>query len=119
MTDPILKDDFFTLISRNQLEVKRGKSGDPLKYKIWFEFETMGEGENFITYLTSNFSRACLSITKVHQNLENGDLRSVPWMNFKEKCNEEILFKFLCLKKNEIEFIKSIPTYYKNSRNQI
>ncbi len=113
MTDPILKDDFFTLISRNQLEVKKGKSGDPLKYKIWFEFETMEEGENFITYLTSNFSRACLSTTKVHQNLENGDLRSVPWMNFKEKRNDEILFKFLHLKKNEIEFINSIPTYYK------
>ena len=115
MSDPILKDDFFTLISRNQLEVKRGKVGDPLKYKIWFEFETREEGENFITYLTSNFSRACLSTTKVHQNLENGDLKSVPWMNFKEKCNDEILFGSLNLEKNEIEFIKSgIPVYYKN-----
>jgi hypothetical protein len=115
ISDPILKDDFFTFISRNQLEVKKGKSGDSLKYKIWFEFETREEGENFLNYLISNFSRACLSTTKVHQNLENGDLRSVPWINFKEKWNDEFFYKFLGLEKNEIEFVKSgIPTYYKN-----
>jgi predicted RNA methylase len=116
MSDPILKDDFFTFISKNQLVVKRGNAGQETKYNIWFEFETEEEGKNFIKYLTSKISRACLSITKVSQHLENGELKTVPWMDFSKEINTDFFYSNFELTAGEINFIENkISSYYENT----
>lgn len=116
MSDPILKDDFFTFISKNQLVVKRGNSGQETKYDIWFEFDTEKQGKNFIEYLTSKFSRACLAITKLSQNLQNGELKTVPWIDFSDPIDLQKIYSNFDLSEGEINFIENkISSYYENS----
>ena len=104
------KDDFFTLISPQQLVVKKGKNP---KYDIWFEFETEKEGKNFLKYLQTDFVRSCLAITKFAQSLNSGEMKLIPWMDFKEEWNDEKLYAHFNITEEEQAFIKEvIPPYY-------
>jgi hypothetical protein len=111
--DQIMKDDFFTFISKHQLEVKSGNQGDNTKYKIWFEFETKKEGENFLKFLTTRFAMGCLSLTKTSQNLNNKEFNTVPWMDFTQEWSDVKLYAHFNITKEEQAFIKEvIPPYY-------
>lgn len=110
MKSPIHKSDFFILISKYQL---MSKEGTQPKYNIWFEFETEAEANNFLTYLTTDFARMCLALSKVNQNLYNGELKKIPAMDFTQEWTDEKLYKHFNISKEEQAFIKEvIPNWY-------
>ena len=103
----MLLNDFYTLITRDEMV-----SGCISKH-IFFSFTTQKESENFIKYLKSDFCRFSLSIYKNNSQLDRGELKSIPWLDYSKEINEIDILKRLNISENEIDFIKSkIPSYY-------
>jgi len=70
-------------------------------------------GKNFMDYLLTKFARFCISLTKVNQNLHQGELQSLPYLDFSEKWDDEKLFKYFEFTEEEIKFITTfIPNLY-------
>jgi hypothetical protein len=107
--DKIHKNDFFIVISKYQLEVKNGVRP---KFEIFFEFETEIEAQNFLSYLTTDFVRACLATTKFAQSLYAGELSNIPWMDFSQEWTDEKLYAHFNITKEEQAFIKEIIQPY-------
>jgi hypothetical protein len=107
--DSIHKNDFFIIISKYQLTVKR--NGTP-KYDIWYEFETENEAKNFLKYLQTNFVRGCLAINKFAQSLNSGELRAIPLVDFNEEWDDEKLYEKFKVSEKEREFIEKIILPY-------
>lgn len=104
------KADFFILLSKYQFVVKRGQNP---KYRIWFEFNTLSEAENFLSYIKTDFVRMCLAFTKTNQNIAQNELGNIPLVDFSQKWDDEILFEKFGLSESQISFIKSnIPNWY-------
>ena len=80
---------------------------------IFFSFKTHNEAENFIKYLKTDICRFALSIYKNNSQLDRGELKSIPWLDFSETIEEKELIKKINITDSEIEFIKSkISKYY-------
>jgi hypothetical protein len=78
-----------------------------------FGFKNEEEAKNFISYLENKITRFCLSILKSNKNMHQGELKCVPWINFSEKIDTDILRKLFQINDEEMEFIeKNIPDYY-------
>ncbi len=46
-------------------------------------------------------------------NVNRGELKAVPWLDFKQEWDDKKLYHYFNLSKKEIEFIeKNIPNYY-------
>lgn len=100
-------DDFFTIVTKDT-HVEASKK----KY-LHFGFKTEKEANNFLEYIKSNFCRFCLSIYKNNGHLCRGELEAVPYLDFNQKWDNEKLYSFFKLTKEEIDFInKIIPKYY-------
>jgi hypothetical protein len=105
----IFKDDFYTML-KSEVEVKRGCNP---KFNIWAEFETEMEGNNFISYCKTDFSRMCLSLGKTSQSLDCGPLKYIPAVDFTQEWNNEKLYAHFGITEEEQAFIKEvIPPYY-------
>ena len=105
--DSMLKDDFYTFVTKD-LKVENEK-----KKHMFFSFKTKSEAENFLIYLKTNFSRFCLSILKSNSQLDRGELEIVPWLDFSQEWTDDKLYKEFNLTEDEIKFIeKHIPKYY-------
>jgi hypothetical protein len=100
-----------------------GKIGCPLTrsekvskniYKsIYFSFKTETEAENCLSYLKTNFARFALMIYQNHQNIDTGELASVPYLDFTQEWTDEKLHDNFNLTQDEVDFIKKhIPEYY-------
>lgn len=99
--------DFYTIITKDE------KVENKIIKKEFFNFVTNAEAENFIKYLKTDFARFCLSIYKNGLSLHRGELKSIPYLDFKEEWTDEKIYKFFDISKEEIEFIeKNIPKYY-------
>ena len=110
MKEKMYKRNFFVILNDKSISPKRNSSP---KYKLKFEFKTKEEAENFISYCKTDFARFCLAISKTTMQLDNGELKTIPWMDFSTKWKEEFLFNFFELSQEEISFIrKTIPPYY-------
>ena len=110
----IHKDDFFTII-RSDLRVKRHT---PVRFLIWFEFLTESEANNFIGYLKTDFARMCLALSKTNTTLFNGELKSIPWMDFTQEWTDEKLYSKFNITEEEQSFIKEIIKPYYESRGE-
>jgi hypothetical protein len=107
-TNKIWKDDFFTFVPKSSSPSYR-PSELPT---YWFEFDTIQESSNFISYLKTDFARACLSLLKTDNHL-NSKMIWVPWMDFTQEWTDKKLYKYFGITKKEQEFIKEIiPPYY-------
>jgi hypothetical protein len=100
--------DFFTFVPNNLVvETKKSKTfsiGD----------ETRQESENRLDYLRLKTTRFCLSIYKIHNNIDRSELAIIPDMDFTRSYTDEILAskEFLDLTIEESTFInKNIPDY--------
>jgi type I restriction-modification system DNA methylase subunit len=106
----LFKKNFFILVNIKEYRVEHAVVP---RYNIWFEFKTKEEAENFLNFCKTDFARFCLSISKRNQHLSNGELKSVPWMDFTQVWTDEKLFKHFNINQEEQEFIKEIiPPYY-------
>lgn len=107
--DSMVKDDFFTIISKNTF-FTRGKNP---RYNIWFEFKTEKEAINFISYLKTDFARMCLATVKTNQHMFNGELKFIPAVDFTQEWTDEKLYAHFNITEEEQAFIKAvIPPYY-------
>jgi len=101
-------DDFYTILRKTKGISTEGK----IRYNIWFEFNTIKEAENFISYCKTDFARMCLALAKISQNLSS-EIKSIPWMDFKQTWTDKKLYKHFNISQEEQDFIKEvIPKYY-------
>ena len=88
--------------------------GSETKYENKFYFNTKQEAINFKDYLKTKMSRFCLSIYKLNQNLDNGELASVPYLpTYEHNWTDEMVAKEIGLSDEELRWaINYIPDYY-------
>jgi hypothetical protein len=105
--------DFYTFFSSKIKILLNEEIKTSIKnYNNLFEFETIGECENFIKYLKTNFARRTLSFLKAGPGIDRGELFFVPYLDFTREWTDEKLFKYFNLSQQEIDFINLIPKYY-------
>lgn len=76
-------------------------------------FNSLNEAKNGFEYLKTKFVRFCLAFVKTGQNLNTSDIKYIPYMDFTKSWNDETLFKYFGLNKQEINFINEyIPNWY-------
>ena len=85
--------------------------------QYYIAFETEKELKNFWNYIHTDFVRICLYFIKTTIDLSNGELKYVPWLDFKEEWTDEKLFQRYHLTEKEIKHIYEIlPNYYNINR---
>jgi hypothetical protein len=94
---------------------KQKKHLDPnSEYRLKFYFDTKEEQINCFNYLKTKFARFCLSIYKINQHLDGGELGSVPYFDFTKQWTNELCAKELNITDEELTYmINKIPNYYK------
>ena len=99
-----LKNDFFTFLSRNDLDKKVGS-------KHYINCNS-SEIINVHNYLMTKFSRFSLTFLKFNTNLHMGELRAVPKVDFSKKWTDEELYDLIRLTKEERKIIDNyIPEW--------
>jgi len=107
-SEKMVGNDFYTFIPKEEkVEKKQTKP-------ISFYFPEEKYARNFLNYLKTDFARFSLSILKLNQHFNGGELKSVPWLDFSKEWTDKKLYKHFDLTQEEIHFIeKNIPDYYK------
>lgn len=109
MNSPVVQPDFFEIVKKS---TTIGNSTEMRLGLVW-EFDTIVEAENFISYCKTNFARMCLSLTKINQNIGTMELSRIPWMDFTQKWTDEKLYAHFNITQEEQAFIKKvIPSYH-------
>jgi len=99
--------DFFTFVPKD-LTIQH-----EMNKAFGIGFDTEQECVNALEYVKTKFSRMCLSILKNNLHINMGELNLVPWLDFSQNWNDEKLYKYFKLTKDEISFIETnIPKYY-------
>jgi hypothetical protein len=110
------KYDFFVLVKSIALEVR---TGSPKAGWINWKFKTLSEAENFISYVSSDFARACVATVKFNQNLHRGELKSIPLVDFSEKWDNEKIYRHFNISEDMVDSIKrNILPYYGAGRKE-
>lgn len=112
----LYKDDFYTLIVKNE-DINKGirindlnKPGNPIPT---FEFNDEKSRDNFIQYLKSDFVRFNLSILKNNPAVSLGEMELIPWLDFSEEWNDEKLFEKFDVSLELQNYIRDfLPDYY-------
>jgi len=93
-----------------QTPIGKNKKGTPYNE---ISFKNEKELENGKSYLLTKFARFCLSLFKVNQHLESGELKAVPYLDFSKKWSDRKLKKYFKLSNSEWDFINEyIPDRY-------
>jgi len=71
-------------------------------------FENPAECQNVSNYMISSFFRFMVLLSKSTQHITKKTYNLVPQQNFKEKWNDEILYKKYNINKSEVKFIDSL-----------
>lgn len=71
-----------------------------------FGFNTKAEAINFIDYLKTKFSRFLFSLLSINANINRGELKLIPWLDFKQPWTDEELYKYFKLNPEEIQLIE-------------
>jgi hypothetical protein len=107
MDSDMYVNDFYTIIEKG-LSVESN-----VNKHMFLNFNTYGEAENCLNYFKTQFFGFCLSIFKNKSDIDCGELRLVPWLDFTQKWTDEKLYQEFNITQEEIEFInKFIPKYY-------
>ena len=81
-------------------------------------FETIELAKNGFEYLKTKFARFCLSLYKMNQHLDRGELKIVPYMDFSQEWTDEKLFDYFELTQDEKQFINTyIQNWYEQDFN--
>lgn len=112
----LYKDDFYTLIVKNE-EVNKGirftdlnKPGNPIPT---FEFDNENSRDNFIQYLKTDFVRFNLSLLKNNPAVSLGEMELIPWLDFNESWDDEKLFEKFEVSEELQKYIRDfLPDYY-------
>lgn len=97
------------LIQLNSSHERYIKTYDTLGGRvIIFYFETENEVHNFIEYLKTDFVRFCISIYKIRQDFDNGELKLVPIMDFTKKWTDKDLYKYFSIPQETVDYITNI-----------
>ena len=110
-TTTLEKDDYFTLIPKND---ELSKTVRKISFRS-FEFDTVSQQENFINFMKSDFVRFCVAIYKVTLYIRNDvELQLVPWMgNFNEVWDDQKLYNMFNIPDEMQNFIEEfLPDYY-------
>ena len=112
--------DMWVLVNKGTLRGdKEGPEGSPLSYAM----RSKAEATNLKGYLCSDFARICLSLVKVNQHNNSGELALVPWLDFTQTWDDDKLFSMLGYPKGHPirEYAKRfLPDYhniYPNGKN--
>jgi hypothetical protein len=112
----ITTDDFYTMTigtDDSNKGVRERRLDKPGGHTPTFCFKTEVERNNFLFYLNTDFARFCLSLYKIGQHLENGELEIVPWFDFTEGWDDDKLFSHLDIDKDTQTYIRDfLPDYY-------
>jgi len=109
-TDKQYKSDFYVLTTKNP-EVTTEKLPEGSQ-KIYFAFNNRNEAQNFLDFSKTKWARFGLSMMKNIQGTY-GEVKLIPWLNWKENWPEEKFEKLIKATPEEIEFVNSkIPDYY-------
>jgi len=102
------KNDFYVFF-RNKNLVCNGKKST----EFFISFTAREEAENCFNYMKTKIARFTLSIYKLNSNLDRGELKSVPWLDFTQEWTDEKLKLYFNLTNEEYNFIQTvIPDYY-------
>jgi site-specific DNA-methyltransferase (adenine-specific) len=103
----IYQNDFYTTITKDTIVEKE------ITKPVYFSFNTEVEAGNFLTYLKTNFSRFCLSISKNSTDLNKIEFSKIPYLDFTQEWTDEKLYQEFNLTQEEINFINThIPKFY-------
>jgi hypothetical protein len=91
--------DMYTTI---QWQNEKKHYGTTTNYPIKFGFTNEIEMLNFKNYLKNKFTRFCLSIYKIGRNVHQGELASVPWLDFSRSWSDEECAKELGITDEEL-----------------
>lgn len=91
--DRMVKDDFYTIVQKNFSETRGMQSRNPRQ--LIFGFGSTKEQDNFLGYLQTDFARLCVSLLKTNQDLDQGQLTPVPWLDFTRPWDDDQLFTML------------------------
>lgn len=112
----MVKDDFYTMTIRGSADnkgIRETRLNKPGGKTPTFEFDTDLERDNFLMYLNTDFARFCLSLYKIGQHLENGEMELIPWLDFAQSWDDEKLFKHFDINQETQDYIrKFLPDYY-------
>jgi hypothetical protein len=82
--------------------------------KNFLGFESVNLAKNGFEYLKTKFARFCVSLYKMNQHLDRGELEIVPYMDFSQEWTDEKLFEHFELEIEERNFINNyIQNWYK------
>lgn len=106
-------DDWYTIIGKKSLGSIPHKFEDIKDdLKCFYIFDTKEECQNFIDYVKTDFARSILYMVKIGKESIFFD-KYAPWLDFKEKWNDEKLFEKYNITKEEQEKIREVlPDYY-------
>jgi hypothetical protein len=103
---------FFTCIAK----------GDPEKYHfvtleknstLCYNFETENERLNFYNYCKTKVFRMILSFSKISANVDRGELKNTPWLDFSQEWNDAKLCEEFGISEELWNYIDNfIPDYY-------
>ncbi|MGD0331136.1 MAG: hypothetical protein ABSB40_11975 [Nitrososphaeria archaeon] len=116
-TKEIVKDNFYTMLKGRDIEECKGiretRLNKPGGATPTFGFDTVAERDNFLNYLNTDFARFCLSIYKIGQHMENGEMELIPWLDFTQTWDDKKLFDHFDINKDTQDYIrKFLPDYY-------
>ena len=103
--------DFFTFIQKTDESMHTGTS---TRYFLKFLFDTEIEATNFKDYLKTKMARFCLSIYKINQHIDSGELGSVPYLpTYTRSWSNEDVAKEIGLTEEELAWaINWIEDFY-------
>jgi len=78
-----------------------------------FKFNTLLERENFLNYCKTDFVRFCIALLKIDIPLISGEMEFIPWLDFSQSWDDEMLFKHFEIDQETQNYIrKFLPDYY-------
>lgn len=100
--------DFYTLA--NKISDNEVRKSD-IKNTYYFDSEC--ERNNFFNYCKTYFARFCIAIYKNNSHLDSGEMKFLPYLNFKESWDDEKLFTHFDIDKQTQEYITTyLPKFY-------
>jgi hypothetical protein len=72
---------------------------------MYVAIENEGQGINLFNYCLTKFARFCVSLYKINQHIDRGELTAVPFLDFNNEWTEETLYEYFGLTEEEINFI--------------
>ncbi len=115
-----LNPDFYQLVYKTKINERYNRIVDssipiPKEHSrmSYVPVDSYNHGKNFVDYLLTKFARFCVSLTKVENDFTIRVLRTLPYLDFSEKWDDEKLFKYFEFTDEEIKYIINyIPNWY-------